>query len=112
MLEREGPLVKKIDAVQFNAKLSNPLNAISVPRFLIQQEVDRALSAAEESAKSSTKKRSSILDRLGPPVENRVKAQEHIYRLGRRTPCTSKPQKLEFVNKLFPDVRDVDNGRR
>ena len=70
---REGPLVKKIDAVQFNAKLSNPLNAIPVPRFLIQQEVDRALSAAEESAKSSTKKRTSILDRLGPPVENRVR---------------------------------------
>ena len=32
-LLREGPLVKKIDAVQFNAKLSNPLNAIPYPVF-------------------------------------------------------------------------------
>ena len=35
--------------------------------------MDRTLSADGKSAKPSTKKRTSILDRLGPPVENRVR---------------------------------------
>ncbi len=59
--ERSEALKKKLDLVSFNASLENPLAAVPVRRYLIEEEVNKR---RQEEKEKSTKM--SVWSHLGP----------------------------------------------
>jgi len=61
--ERSEALQEKIDLVQFNASLENPLVAVSIPRFIVNESARKR--ALEKRQEKPPEKR-SVWERLGP----------------------------------------------
>jgi hypothetical protein len=61
--ERSEALQEKIDLVQFNASLENPLVAVSIPRFIVNES---ARKRALEKRQEKPPEKCSVWERLGP----------------------------------------------